>query len=44
LLGSYRPLFRSARVRRLVATSLSARLAVGMFGLPMILTVRDATG
>ena len=28
----------------LVATSLSARLAVGMLGLPMILTVRDATG
>jgi MFS family permease len=44
LLGSYRPLFTSARARRLVATSLSARLAVGMLGLPMILTVRDATG
>jgi predicted MFS family arabinose efflux permease len=44
LLGSYRPLLRSARARRLVATSLSARLAVGMLTLPMILTVRDATG
>jgi MFS family permease len=44
LLGSYGPLFTSARARRLVATSLSARLAVGMLGLPMILTVRDATG
>jgi predicted MFS family arabinose efflux permease len=44
MLGAYRPLFRSGRARRLVATSLSARLAVGMFGLPLVLTVRDATG
>jgi predicted MFS family arabinose efflux permease len=44
LLGRYGPLFTSARARRLVATSLSARLAVGILGLPMILTVRDATG
>jgi predicted MFS family arabinose efflux permease len=44
MLATYRPLFRSARARRLVATSLSARLAVGIFGLPLVLTVRDATG
>ena len=44
MLGSYGPLFTSARARRLIATSLSARLAVGMAGLPMILSVRDATG
>jgi hypothetical protein len=44
MLGAYRPLFRSGRARRLVATSLSARLAIGMLGLPLVLTVRDATG
>ena len=37
-------MFTSARARRLIATSLSARLAVGMAGLPLILSVRDATG
>jgi predicted MFS family arabinose efflux permease len=44
LLGRYGPLFTSARARRLVATSVSARFAVGMLALPLILTVRDATG
>ena len=44
MLATYRPLFTSALARRLVATSLSARLAVGVFPLPLVLTVRDATG
>jgi predicted MFS family arabinose efflux permease len=44
MLGSYRPLFRSGRARRLVATSLSARLAVGVFALPLLLVAYDATG
>ena len=44
MLGRYGPLFTSARARRLVATSVSARFAVGMLTLPLILTVRDATG
>ena len=44
MLGRYGPLFTSARARRLVATSVSARFAVGMLALPLILTVRDATG
>jgi predicted MFS family arabinose efflux permease len=44
MLGSYRPLFRSGRARRLVATSLSARLAVGTFSLPLLLVAHDATG
>lgn len=44
MLATYRPLFTSTMARRLVATSLTARLAVGMTPLPLVLTVRDATG
>jgi MFS family permease len=44
MLGRYRPLFESVRARRLVATSLSARLAVGTFALPLVLLVQNATG
>jgi hypothetical protein len=44
MLATYRPLFKSTLARRLVATSLTARLAVGMTPLPLVLTVRDATG
>ena len=44
MLSAYRPLFRQAAARRLVASSLSARLAVGVFTLPLVLVAEGATG
>ena len=44
MLSAYRPLFRQAGARRLVASSLSARLAVGVFTLPLVLVAEGATG
>jgi predicted MFS family arabinose efflux permease len=44
VLGAYRPLFATGDARRVVAASLSARLAIGAFGLPLLLTVQRTTG
>lgn len=43
MLSPYRQLLAVAGARRLVAASLSARLAIGAFTLPLILTVQQAT-
>ena len=44
MLAPYRQLFAAPEARRLVAASLSARLAIGAFTLPLLLTVQQATG
>jgi hypothetical protein len=45
VLATYRPLFATARARRLVAASLLGRLAVGgMLDLPLILLAQEASG
>jgi MFS family permease len=43
VLGAYRPLFKRPRSLRLVATSLAARLAIGISFVPLILVAKDAT-
>jgi MFS family permease len=44
VLAPYRRLFTDPEARRLVAASLSARLAIGAFTLPLLLTVQQASG
>jgi predicted MFS family arabinose efflux permease len=44
MLSAYRSLFRQVRATRLVASSVSARLAVGIFALPLVLVAENATG
>lgn len=43
-MSAYRPLFDDARARRLVAASLTGRLATGMLALPLLLVAREAAG
>ena len=44
MLGAYRPLFGRPGARRIIAASVTARLAIGAFTLPLILAVEEATG
>ena len=44
VLGAYRRLFDAAEARRLVLASAGARLAIGVFMLPLLLTVQEETG
>ena len=44
MLGAYRPLFGRPGAPRIIAASVTARLAIGAFTLPLILAVQEATG
>ncbi len=43
MFGAYRRLFESSEARRVVAASAAARLAIGVYLLPLLLTVEEAT-
>jgi predicted MFS family arabinose efflux permease len=44
VLGAYRPLFQSSEARRLVAASLTGRLPIALFDLPLILLAQQVSG
>ncbi len=44
VLGAYRPLFQSSEARRLVAASLTGRLPIALFDLPLNLLAQQVTG